>query len=108
MNRQRLLPIWLSLLALPAMSGVSRAATLTLAWDPSVDSPRGYVISFGTLPGSYTARIDVGNKTLYSVDGLRGAMIYYFVVQAYDANGVLGNPSSEVSGQAPPDPLSIT
>ena len=73
--------------ALLLLSGNASARTVNLAWDaPSSYSPAGYKVHYGKKSGQYTASIDVGNQTSYSVSGLQGGITYYFVVTAYDAN----------------------
>jgi hypothetical protein len=74
-------------------------SSLTVAWDPSTDpSVAGYLISYGTQSGSYTASVDAGLQTQRSVTGLSASTIYYFVVQAYTADRTMSAPSAEASG----------
>jgi hypothetical protein len=76
------------------------AASLTLAWDPPTDGiTAGYVIVYGTAPGVYTSRLDVGMVTTRRIDGLANGTRYYFRVQAYTNVGALSDFSAEVSGQ---------
>jgi hypothetical protein len=78
------------------------AATLTLAWDPPVDAETiGYIIRYGTKPGSYTFQRDVGRVTSAAVGGLLDATTYCFVVVAYGRSGTFSYPSSEVCGTTP-------
>ncbi|HJZ70189.1 MAG TPA: fibronectin type III domain-containing protein [Vicinamibacterales bacterium] len=78
----------------------AEAAALTLAWDPAPpgNDVSGYLLSYGTQPGSYPNRVDVGNQTTYQVAGLTDATTYYFVVQAYTSSGVFSDYSQETSG----------
>ena len=84
-------------IAAPALAG-----SLTLAWDP-VTSPlvAGYVIHHGPSSGNYTASIDVGKVTTYSVSGLTEGAIYHFAVAAYDGAHIEGGLSSDVAGTTP-------
>jgi len=81
------------------------AATLTLAWDPSVNAI-GYVVMYGTRSGSYTNQMDVGAVTQIPIAGLKDGTTYYFSVKAYAANGVQSTPSTEISGTTPAVPPS--
>jgi putative Ig domain-containing protein len=55
----------------------------------------GYIIFYGTQPGTYSNSIDVGNLLSYQLD-LPGDQ-YYFVVCAYDAAATQGPFSNEVA-----------
>ena len=71
------------------------ARPITLVWDASPDpSVAGYIVSYGTEPGTYSDSIDVGNLISWQVD-LPGAQ-YYFAVRAYDADRNLSEFSLEV------------
>jgi hypothetical protein len=86
-----------------AASGAVNAATLTLAWDPSVGPDvAGYVVYWGTQSGVYSNSLDVGNQTEQSVTGLAGNTTYYFIVRAYDSANDLSPPSNEAAGTTPP------
>ena len=89
------------MLALVLVLGVatrSDAGTITLAWDPSpFEDVVGYVIFYGTTPGTYPYALGVGNQTSAIVPGLADGQSYYFIVQAYSSSDVLGTPSNEVS-----------
>jgi hypothetical protein len=81
----------------------SSAAELTLAWDPPSDGiTTGYIVLYGTAPHSYSQQVDVGYTTSYTVKNLLDGTTYYFAVRAYDATGVMSDPSAEVSGTTPP------
>lgn len=80
----------------------AQAQSLTLQWDPPTDTATaGYILKYGTASGVYTAQIKVGLVTLYQVNNLSPSVRYYFVVQAYNADGVLSSPSNQVSAIAP-------
>ena len=88
-----------------AMLGFGRyvqAASLTLAWDHSTSSnTAGYLVSYGTQSGKYTATVKAGYVTSVSITGLTDGTTYYFIVQSYDSAGTLGSPSPEISGKVP-------
>jgi len=74
------------------------AGSLLLSWDPIQDSRlSGYKIKYGTVSGSYSLSVDVGNKTSYAVQGLTEGTRYYVVIVGYDANRVEGAASAEIS-----------
>jgi|GEM_PF-2779858 len=53
----------------------ARAAEITLAWNASPStSAAGYQLDYGTQPGRYTTRIDVGNATRHTVTALTGGV----------------------------------
>jgi hypothetical protein len=86
----------------------SHAAELTLAWDPPSDGiTTGYILLYGTASHSYSEQVDVGNTTSYAVRNLLDGTTYYFVVCAYDATGVMSDPSTEVSGTTAPAGLPV-
>jgi len=71
---------------------------ISLAWDAptNVDgSPltdlAGYLVCYGTSPGSYTQKIYVGNVTTYTLTSLTGGQMYYIAVTAIDTS----NPPNE-------------
>jgi PKD repeat protein len=77
--------ILLTLFALFLFSGNSFAGTVNLAWDSSTSSNvGGYKIAYGTSSSNYTATVDAGNKTTYSLAGLQDGTKYFFAVKAYD------------------------
>ena len=95
-----------------AMLGFGRhveAASLTLAWDHSTSSnTAGYLVSYGTQSGKYTATVKAGYVTSVSITGLTEGTTYYFIVQSYDSANTLGSPSPEVSGKVSAPVLSIS
>lgn len=75
----------------------AQAASLTLLWDPPIDSmASGYVVLAADSPGVYSSRIDVGPVLEYKVNGLAPGTRYCFAVAAYDDDGFLSEPSEEV------------
>ena len=77
---------------------IANAATVALAWNANPESNiGGYVLVYGTTPGSYSASVDVGNTTTRSVSSLTSGTRYYFAVRAYNTSDVSGPLSSEVN-----------
>lgn len=96
---------WGVLLGLPLvlLTSSAMAAPVTLAWDASVSMVDGYWLYYGLASGTYTARIDVGPETTYTLTGLTSGQTYYFAVTAYDrTDGRESGPSNEVSTTLPP------
>ena len=88
---------WVVALVLLLMS-YTAAAQVILVWDASVSMVDGYWLYYGPTSGSYTARIDVGTATTYTITGLTGDQTYYFVVTAYDRTGSVESPFSNEVG----------
>ena len=105
---------WGVLLGLPLvlLTSSAMAAPVTLAWDASVSMVDGYWLYYGLASGTYTARVDVGTATTYTLTGLTSGQTYYFVVTAYDrTDGRESGPSNEASTTLPPSggpTLSVT
>jgi PKD repeat protein len=67
-------------------ASLASAGSVNLAWDAVTSaSLAGYKIHYGSAAGSYTATIDVGNRTSYTVPNLTDGATYYFAVSAYDS-----------------------
>ncbi len=87
----------------PGGGGVS-AETASLSWNSPVSNTngtaltdlRGYKIYYGTSPGSYTAIVDVGKVTSFSLQNLSPGT-YYITVSAYNSAGTESGYSNEVS-----------
>ncbi len=72
------------------------ARSVTVAWDANTESDlAGYVVHYGTAPGTYTASVDVGNRTDFALN-LDELTTYYVAVDAYNATGEHSPLSSEV------------
>jgi Quinohemoprotein amine dehydrogenase, alpha subunit domain III len=93
-----LLPAQL-LFALPALTG-----TVPLTWNLSATKDlAGYRVYYGSSPGNYTQRIDVGNTNSATVTGLADCRTWYLSVKAYDTAGTESMAfSNEVTGWAQP------
>ena len=75
----------------------SHAESVALSWDP-VSHPylQGYYLFYGTVSGSYTHQVNVGNTTTYELAGLTKGVTYYVVTQAYDTDNNTSPFSNEV------------
>ncbi len=82
------------------------ATSVTLNWMPPTQNTNGtaianlagYKILYGTSSGNYTNTISVDNPGIatYVVDNLSPGT-YYFVVAAYNSQGIESPPSAQVS-----------
>jgi hypothetical protein len=81
-----------------AFARTAFAGSVTFAWDPSTSADvAGYIVVYGTSPGSYPYALGVGNHTFATVNGLAGGVTYYFAVKAYSADGEVSGASGEIS-----------
>jgi len=72
--------------------------TASLAWNASTDTNVvGYVLSYGNTSGIHPVRVGVGANTVGTVRTLTPGQTYFFVVTAYNAEGVESGPSNEVA-----------
>jgi PKD repeat protein len=63
----------------------AQAGQATLAWNPNTESTLGgYQLYYGQASGNYTASIDVGKQTNYTLTGLTDGKTYYFAAKAYN------------------------
>ncbi|MGH8615802.1 MAG: hypothetical protein ACREYF_28270, partial [Gammaproteobacteria bacterium] len=63
----------------------AEAGQVALAWDATTaPTLGGYQLYYGQASGNYTANVDVGNKTSYTVANLQDGNTYYFAAKAYD------------------------
>lgn len=70
---------------------------VTLAWDANPEPDvTGYVLRYGRSSGNYNQTLDAGNATTNTVPELISGTTYYFVVAAYNADGLEGDNSNEV------------
>ena len=72
-----------------------------LTWE-AVNDPRveGYRVHRGTVPGEYTAVVDVGKRTSCHAANLRSGTTYYFAISTY-GEGQESPPSMAVSKAIP-------
>ena len=86
-----------------ATASLAAAQTsVTLAWNANTEPDiAGYTIYYGTTSGNWPTSVDVGNVTQYTVNDLTRGSTFYFVVRAYNTEGLYSGPSAEVSAQIP-------
>ena len=78
-------------------TGPSNSTQATLYWDPVTKPPvDGYRLHYGTRSRAYTAQIDTGNVTSWTVQNL-APNTYYFAVTAVKAGYGESNYSNEAS-----------
>jgi hypothetical protein len=91
----------------PTPTPTPTLSSVQLAWDANTltgdlnTNTVGYRLHIGTASGDYTQIIDIGSVTTAAVSNLISGSSYYFVVGAYNAAGVEGTYSDEVSYSAP-------
>ena len=81
----------------------SYAADLTLRWNANTEPDlAGYNVYYkrGSSGEPYDATINVGNVTTYSLHDLIEGATYFFVVSAYDTEGLESDYSNEISADA--------
>ena len=90
-------------LLLLAFSANAHAGQVTLAWDANTDPELGgYKLYYGQTSGNYSANVNVGNQTSYTLTALTAGQTYYFAVKAYDRLGQNESAfSSEVQATIP-------
>ena len=90
---------------LAGMASAVEAATATATWDKNPESDvTGYKLSYGTVSGTPTTTVDVGNVTTWVISTLTAGQRYYFVVQAYNLGGLLSAKSIEALFDVPATP----
>jgi hypothetical protein len=63
------------------------AANVILTWSPSTSpAATGYEVYYGLASSNYTASVDAGATTNFTVTGLGPGLTYYFAVRTYDAS----------------------
>jgi hypothetical protein len=83
-------------------------ASISLAWDPATTysdgSPitdlAGYRVYYGTVPGTYSSSVDVGNMTNYTISNLTSGT-YYLAVTVRNLSGTESAYSNQVSKSIP-------
>src|ERR1043166_9633625 len=75
----------------------SQNHSVTFAWNRNWERDiAGYRLYYGTAPGNYTERLDVGNLVTATVLDLTGGVVYHFAVTAYNTAGIESSFSNEV------------
>lgn len=96
-------------LALLLLVGNAEAGQLRIAWDPNLEPEVvGYLVSYGTAAGQYDRTVDAGFQTDCTLEGLSDGQIYYVAVQAYTADQVRSDYSTEVSAVVRPTSTPLT
>jgi len=86
----------------------AHAAQVTVAWDASTDpGVTGYRVHYGTVPGSYTSHVDMGNVNSCVVSGLLDGVTYYFAATAYDDDSNESDYSTAVNYTVPQAPAPV-
>ncbi len=82
-------------------------ASTNLAWDASTSTNvGGYILYYGQNSGNYTANVDVGKTTSYTVQGLLEGATYYFALKAYDTTRTIQSVySNQVTLTVPVTPI---
>ena len=71
------------------------SGTAALSWSANTEPDlAGYKIYYGATsrtnncpPGGYPQKVDIGNKTSYTIDKLERGKTYYFSITSYDKSG---------------------
>src|SRR6187397_3695530 len=106
--RRALAPVLL-IFALLVSVVPSEAATVTLQWDPNPEPDvAGYIVSYGTASGQYSAAVDVGNQLWLQFSEPTPGVIYYFAVRAYNTSGIQSALSAEVNTSTIVSALTLT
>ncbi|MDZ7344184.1 MAG: T9SS type A sorting domain-containing protein [candidate division KSB1 bacterium] len=85
---------------LALFASAATAADLRVLWLPNAETDlAGYVVYYGTQPGLYTHRIEVGRQTAYTIKDLEENRTYFIAVAAVDTAGNESPFSDEVVGK---------
>src|SRR5580658_1094229 len=88
-----------------SLSALGQSVTLGWIASPSPDIT-GYIVSYGTVSGTYAYSDNFGLATNATVSNLQAGMTYYFVVSDYDTFGLTSVWSGEISYYVPTSTLS--
>ena len=73
------------------------STSLTLSWDRSEETcVAGYIIHWGTEPGSYSCQMDVMESCQATLTDLAPGSAYFISVTAYSVDGVESEPAPEL------------
>src|SRR5215471_8565970 len=90
--------VWTVGLTLLLLATTTYAGQVSLTWNPSSSTDVvGYRLYYGQASQTYTARIDVGLQTSYTITGLTDGQTYYFAATTYNLAGTESTFSNEVS-----------
>ena len=87
-----------------AQASLSWTAPTTNTDGTPITNLSGYQLYTGTVSGSYSQNINVGNVTSYSLSNLNDATTYYFAVTANDAAGDVSGYSNQATYTTPAVP----
>ena len=79
-------------------NGIGASPGVTIAWDPS-EAPdvAGYVVHWSLEPGDYTWQADAMQATSITITDLESGVPYFFVITAYNLDGVESEPSAKLA-----------
>jgi hypothetical protein len=87
----------IALIAVCLVAAPHARASITLTWNADTDpNTAGYIVYTGTVSGSYSQQVNVGNVTTTTVAGNLAAGNLFFAVAAYDTSNLESPPSIEV------------
>jgi hypothetical protein len=96
------------LLILAALGTTVQAASVTLAWDPSLNpAVAGYNLYYGGTSGNYTNKVSVGLATSVVTSGLLVGVTYYFAATTCNAAGMESLFSAVVPYTVPTQPQGV-
>jgi PA14 domain/K319L-like, PKD domain len=99
----------IALVIATCVSAASAEASVRLAWEANTEPDiAGYRLSYGTTSGQYATTIDVGNVTTFDFFEPNTSVKYFLAVRAYNAAGLSGPYSNEISTTPVPQPLRVT
>jgi hypothetical protein len=91
-------PCCVAWISLAAFCFGQSPSTVALAWDANAEPDlAGYRVHYGTASGNYINVLDVGNQPTATISGLTGQGTFYFIVTAYNIDGIESLPSNELS-----------
>jgi len=104
MKPKKIIPTLILVLVLVFMADFAHGAAVRVNWDPNSEPDLGgYKVYYGTLSGTYTKVLDVGDSTSADVGSLDQGSTYYFAVTAYDVSGNESEFSNEAFVMIPSD-----
>jgi Bacterial Ig-like domain (group 3)/Fibronectin type III domain len=74
------------------------ASQVGMAWDPVSDGVlSGYYVYYGQTSHGYTVKLDIGNRSSFTVTNLTNNQKYYFAITAYNSARVESPFSNEIN-----------
>jgi large repetitive protein len=94
--------LFATLMCLGAIGQVAESASVKLAWNPNPEPDiSGYLLSYGTSPGTPSVTVATGKVTTTTLSGLEEGRTYYFSLKAVNTAGLQSNSSAEISHLIP-------